>query len=419
MSYFPDSSRKTLWWRAGFGLVVDRIRQSLPRNHRTKQDLDKKQYLLKWRLGYNLYRSCEYEAAIDEITELLKTYDSLEADKRYKTTGFDPHIIATMHTTLGRCGLHLFRSSVNPNHSHLELAHEHYQLAVDSFTTDLFAMFRLPILLYELAQMLELYGAYESALEAYSKILTNFPNYRGYFSTLYRTALLALHLTEISPSFSSSRDETVDKCVDILQFLLEALPHNIIDIHIILLYARAFELSSNAQMRFRSHGVYASLYEACKKKKRTTGLVLVVAATTATTTPTNSSSSNNDSKVWLNEPHSWYILGSYFDSFDCQESILASFAYSKYEECARRTCPLGKDLTAVVTLPESLHLARYYIKHRRYEMALRYAEIALKLDRYDKSVRDLVKQLTAMAPQAKQRADELSKEGKQSILNEK
>ena len=85
------------------------------------------------------------------------------------------------------------------------------------------AMFRLPALLLEFGRVLELYGAFEAAMEVYGRILGNFPNFRGYFDAMYRSAIIGRHLADLM-STPKQREDTLNKCTDINQFLLEALP---------------------------------------------------------------------------------------------------------------------------------------------------------------------------------------------------
>jgi hypothetical protein len=84
----------------------------------------------------------------------------------------------------------------------------------------------IPSLLYEFAMVMELFGAFESALEVYSQILSLHAMFKGYFDAMYRTAVIGKHIADISESVAN-KDENLNKCVDVLQFLLEALPESI------------------------------------------------------------------------------------------------------------------------------------------------------------------------------------------------
>ena len=80
------------------------------------------------------------------------------------------------------------------SHFHLESAYHHFQHSIETLTMDLSAMHFLPIIFYEFARMLELFGSFEASLELYSRILTNFPMYRGYFDAFYRSAILGIYI---------------------------------------------------------------------------------------------------------------------------------------------------------------------------------------------------------------------------------
>ena len=81
-------------------------------------------------------------------------------------------------------------------------------------------------MLYEFAGLLESYGAFESALQLYSKILTSYPMFRGYFDVMYRTAVVGKVLAERIAD-PREKEDLLNKCVDMYQFLLEAPPPTI------------------------------------------------------------------------------------------------------------------------------------------------------------------------------------------------
>ena len=69
-----------------------------------------------------------------------------------------------------------------------------------------------------------------------------------------------------SNSANVEKEQTLAKCVDVFQFLLEALPTTINELHILLLYARSLELSASPGLRFRANGVYQILLEYCQQQ---------------------------------------------------------------------------------------------------------------------------------------------------------
>jgi hypothetical protein len=84
----------------------------------------------------------------------------------------------------------------------------------------------------------------------------------GYFDSMYRSAIVGRHLVDID-SPTVDKEATHSKCIDIYQFLLEALPASISELHILILYGRTLETHSQAGMRFRANAVYAALFDYC------------------------------------------------------------------------------------------------------------------------------------------------------------
>lgn len=174
---------------------------------------------LRWRLACNLYNATKYAEALPILEEIARIEDILFSD--------DANITSVVHQTVGRCAVQLFRES--SQHSYLELAYHYYQTAVQAMVMNLYTMFKLPQLLLEFGRVLEDYGAFEAANDVYGRILSGFPNFRGYFDALYRSAIVGRHLASLHTE-STSKEEALNKCLDVLQFLLEALPANITDV---------------------------------------------------------------------------------------------------------------------------------------------------------------------------------------------
>ena len=76
-----------------------------------------------------------------------------------------------------RCWMNLYFST--GAHSCLEKAHIYFEVAVENMQLDLYAMFTVPNLLLDLGRSMEFYGSFKSSMETYSKIITNFPNFKG------------------------------------------------------------------------------------------------------------------------------------------------------------------------------------------------------------------------------------------------
>lgn len=173
---------------------------------------------ITWRLGFNLFAAFEFAEALP----LLEKVSEVEV-----YFGDDQNITSFIHQTTGRCAVQLFHRT--QQHAHLEKAYIHYQNAVETMVINLYTMFKLPLLLLEFGRVLEHYGAFEAANDLYTRILGGFPNFRGYFDALYRSAIVGRHLASLLPE-GPSKDEALNKCLDVLQFLLEALPSNITDV---------------------------------------------------------------------------------------------------------------------------------------------------------------------------------------------
>ena len=64
-------------------------------------------------------------------------------------------------------------------------------------------------------------------------------------------------LADISTN-PDTRSNMLNRCIDMLQFLLEALPEDINETHIIFLYARTLEQSDDPAIRFRAGAAYVN-----------------------------------------------------------------------------------------------------------------------------------------------------------------
>jgi hypothetical protein len=168
------------------------------------------------------------------------------------------HPNSDVHLTAARCCVHLFKQT--KSHYHLEHAYRHYTNSIETLHIGLATMFKLPTILLEFGKMLEDYGALQPALDIYGRILTSFPNSRIYFDAMYRCTIVGRSVAE-RLSDLEEREGMINKCIDMLQFLLEAVPETINDIHIIILYARTLELSKNPSIFVLNHNKYKQLFK--------------------------------------------------------------------------------------------------------------------------------------------------------------
>ncbi len=165
------NKQRKLWFKAVHSTIITTRRAEL-RTYNKKKSTD--EYLLRWlnwRIAYNLYCGYQYREAFEMLEELCNTIEEVRKEEIASRT------LSFLNLTVARCCLRLFIESTK--HSYLTISHEYYQMSIDTLEFDLFAMFRLPMILSEFGRVLEHYGNFTGALEVYSNILTNFPNFRG------------------------------------------------------------------------------------------------------------------------------------------------------------------------------------------------------------------------------------------------
>lgn len=219
MSPLHYTQYKKLWFKAVHLTIAAQIRDKM----KTVNEKSVVMEHLQWRLAFNLYSAGEYLEALPMLEKVASQEEICFSD--------DENITSLVHQTAGRCACQLFHAT--SQHSHLERAYIHYQNAVETMVINLYTMFKLPLLLLEFGRVMEYYGAFEAAHDIYGRILKGFPNFRGYFDALYRTAIVGRHLASLLTE-ESAREESLNKCLDVLQFLLEALPPTIVDVSTIL-----------------------------------------------------------------------------------------------------------------------------------------------------------------------------------------
>lgn len=372
--------------------------------------LQRTSFHLRWRVGWYLFKLERYEECIESLTQLCDdVYAIDDLKERKKLTQLTADQYHSIHLTIARSSLQLYLAT--NDYDMLVTSHEEYEDAMANLTVDLSAMLRLPPVMMEHARVLEFYGSFDSALEVYGKVLTNFPTFKGYFDALYRTAIVGLHMATVRKAANTDGaskaveiEEAVDKCIDIFQFLLEALPTNIDEVHIVLLYLRAFEVSASPQQRFRAVGIMASLFEVCKRKQ-----VAVAKHASPQREEKRSGSSKNildtldrnakakeELRAWQSDLDTWLEIGRY--CIAGHEPLLARIAFAKFDDEARKKVPPGKDMSLVVSYDTAYFLARHFQAQRDYVTAFRYAEIGLHHDRYNRHLRELLVELQAHVP---------------------
>lgn len=214
------------WFRAAYGVISNLISEKLDEF----ADDDEQILHLFWRLGNVNYKAGQYNSSIEHLQRILQMVEEhvdMHGNLIRRPINPDQNYRSRVHQHIGRNYMQMFL--VKHEHEHLNKAYEHYRYAVDHMVAALDAMIELPSLLLEFGRVSEFYGAFEGAMSVYTKIVTNFPTFRGYFDVLYRIAIVGRQLASLSNN-SKEIEETIEKTIDILQFLLEALPTNIKDV---------------------------------------------------------------------------------------------------------------------------------------------------------------------------------------------
>tara|TARA_A100001015_G_scaffold310979_1_gene413328 strand:+ start:8388 stop:11726 length:3339 start_codon:yes stop_codon:yes gene_type:complete len=401
MSIKQHKESRLRWWKSAFGYIADKHQEKLDKDaalwttdKSKKLAVDVKDHL-KWRLGFNLYKAGRYFEAIDYLTLIanggeagkvehtnrkkkrarlevsdsktskteLEELDKLETDEPIEDNRY------IVHLTLARCCVEMFKET--HQHYHLEVAYKAYTMSVERMPAGLIALFQLPPVLYEFAIMMELYGAFESALEIYSKLLTKFPTWRGYFDAMYRCALVGRTVSEMQKE-QEKKDTILNKSVDMLQFLLEAVPNSIQPTHIVLLFARSMETSSDPNLRYRATGIYQSLYDYLKNIKDKRMNVNV--------------DKFNNFKEWNAEPLNFLELGDQIA--EQGEYAIARDAYEVFYNKVDEAMTFGDKAAKKLLSPDvCIRIAKNYSKFQNYSRAITFADIGLKANHFHKETR--------------------------------
>lgn len=155
-------------------------------------------------------------------------------------------------------------------------------------------------------------------------------------------------------------------------FLLTFLLYLFVQYQIVLLYGRTLELSSSPQIKFRAHSIFRSLFELCQNH--------YIAGATKT----------KDATEWLEDPQSWFLLGQEIEQ--SAEPLVAKDAYQKFMELKQKQATMAykfenKDVSAHLDVASCLKLALSCARYQNYAEAIRYGELGLQVDRYNKELR--------------------------------
>ncbi len=277
-----------------------------------------------------------------------------------------------VHLMAGKCCLRLFE--VTKQHYHLEKAYAHFQHSVECMSVprpgyDLSTMLRLPVVLMELGSVFEHFGAHEAALQMYGKIMQEYPNNRQYFDAMYRAALMGKHLSDTATN-ETTKVEMLNRCIDMLQFLLEALPHSLNEMQTIFLYAKCLESSSDPAIRYRAKGAFESLFAHCQVSKIANAHEYK-----------SYSEWEKIGENWLHLAHE--IAGDH-------EPLLAKEGYENYVNKVNMKKGFGKELAHYIDTSTLVTIAMNYAHFQNFKEATKYADMALSKDRLNAQVRNLL-----------------------------
>lgn len=214
------------WFSAGYGVVVKNLQK---RFETTNSDEDALHLL--WRLGVNKYKAGDGAGSIGHLEELVVILrDKVDihghpVDRPLSV--YEVTLKPKIHLTIARAAVFLFRQKCQ--HELLLTALHNYRATIESLVVGLDTMIELPKILSEFGVALELFGAFDSAMDVYARILVAFPTFRGYFDALYRSTFVGRHLSVLRND-AQHQQEVAEKNKDVLHFLLEALPANILDV---------------------------------------------------------------------------------------------------------------------------------------------------------------------------------------------
>jgi tetratricopeptide (TPR) repeat protein len=213
------------WISAVHKTIVSNLKSLLDYADEYQLSIQQKGHI-EWRIAYNLYAAGDFSSAWEML------YKICEDEVNY---WISTEVISNYNIIAARCSTELYFET--SNHDYLHHAYKFYQRGIETMKFDIYAMFRLPQVLQEYGLVMEHYGAFQAAMQLYSKILGSFPNYRGYFHVMYRTTIVGKYLAEYSDVAQS--ETFVGQCIDTLQFLLEALPLGIDDVRVHQKHKRA------------------------------------------------------------------------------------------------------------------------------------------------------------------------------------
>jgi tetratricopeptide (TPR) repeat protein len=333
--------------------------------NRRLSKLSKPTLRLTWRLGVNLYGAEKYFDAYKQLSDVCSAIESKDSARLREVKVDFRDKFSFVYLMAARCCFKMFIQT--EQHHHLENAYHKYERSIKTLTVDFLTAIRLPALLFEFSKVLENYGSFESALKTYGKILTAFPNFKGYFDVMYRSAIVGKFVSG-KVQDPIKQQEMIRQCIDIVQFLLEAVPPTINEFHLVFLLCVTLEASSEASYRFQINDAFKMLHKLCKSMKP----------------KMFSADDYRDYKEWMtSDPFLWYNAGVFF--LRDNEVLLARDAFAMF---MKRAAATDEKLSVDVLLTIAKNCARF----QNYEEAVECADRALKVDHFHKETRTLLSQ---------------------------
>ena len=169
----------------------------------------------------------------------------------------------------------------------------------------------------------------------------------------------------------------LNKCIDIFQFLLEAVPPSIQETHLVLLYAKSLDSSDDASIKFRAQEAYGALWNLCKGSKP--------------------SIANADKyktyKEWCDDPITWFALSDMVAG--TEEPIVARNGFDLFRAKVAQAVGQGKEIPGLGA-EMWLRCAQNSAAFQDFETAIEFGQKGLEINRLHKETRAFLSQNSPM-----------------------
>jgi hypothetical protein len=94
--------------------------------------------------------------------------------------------------------------------------------------------------------------------------------------------------------------------------------------------------------------------------------------------------------AWFDDPQTWYLFG---EQLSLTEPLLAKYTYEVFIKGMNMKLGFGKkDLSSLLSIETCMKIANNYASFQGYDDAIKYGELALKLDHFNKATRSALSQ---------------------------